>query len=533
MEFSGVSFRTADAIALRLGHAPDEPARQEAALLHTIAAAARDDGHTVMERGAAIAAAASLLGNSERNAAAALDAMLARGALSATGPDVGKPDLVAAEARLAASFADRLERMPGGWRIADDESPHDDDSGYAEIDAIGKASGIVFDPTQRTAIRNAVEAGVTVLTGGPGTGKTTIVKAICDLAERRGQSVALMSFTGKAAKRLSEATGRKATTIHRYLRFVPGQGFLGPATADDLVIVDEASMLDVPLADDLVSRLAPSARILMVGDVDQLPAIGPGNVLGDLADAGAVPVFRLMIIHRTDDASGIPLLAKAIREGSEDLPFDRVTTRMIERWSPGDISDWVRAHFERYRGRADEFQVLAPIKAGSAGVEALNGVIARVIRGDASSHGYVIERENYDMCAGDRIIWTVNDREMGLFNGEIGTLVAVTRGGGAIVEFNGERFTIVRERVSAGVFMLSYVLTVHKFQGSEAPVIIFITDFGASSMLYRRLIYTAVSRARNTVAVVGQPPALAAGVARHDDEGRRTSLGRLLREALA
>ena len=517
-EFTGVGFRAADAIALRLGHAPDSPARFEAALLYVVSLAVRD-GHTIVARSAAVADTAELLEADRTAVKTALERLIDRAALSLVQEypaDVARPDLARAESFLADAFS-RLLARPADDDILDE----------AAIDALGEQAGLIFDPTQRTAIANALERGLTVLTGGPGTGKTTIVRAICDLAEARDLKFALVSFTGKAAKRLSEATGRPASTIHRYLRATPGGGFSGPESEDDIVIVDEVSMLDVLLAQELVSWLAPGARLILVGDVDQLPAIGPGNVLGDLVETARVPVFRLSIIHRTDAESGIPRLARAINEGSTDLPFDGRTTRFTERADGNAVAEGLAEHFTRYRERAEEFQVLTPIKAGPAGAENLNGVISRALRGD-NPRGRAIVREHYEMRAGDRIIWTVNDRDLGLFNGEIGTLIEVTSIGGAIVEFNGEHYKIGPERVMADIFSLSYALTVHKAQGSEFPIVLVVVDAGAHVMLARRLLYTAVSRARDTVAILGQPAALARAVRHHEALGRRTALGALL-----
>ena len=518
-EFAGTGFRAADAIALRLGHAPDSPARLGAALLHVVTLAVRD-GHTIIARETVIADTVALLDADPTAVTAALDLLIARrGLVPVDGlpGELARPDLARAERSLTVAFSRLLARPPAD-AVVDDE----------DLATLETRAGITFDPTQRVAIANSLERGLTVLTGGPGTGKTTIVRAICDLAEERDLTFALVSFTGKAAKRLSEATGRPASTIHRYLRAVPGGGFSGPEYEADIVIVDEVSMLDVTLAEELVSWLSPAVSLILVGDVDQLPAIGPGNVLGDLTSTPGVPVFRLSIIHRTAAESGIPTLARAINEGASDLPFDSRTTRFIERAGGAEVAEWIRSTFERYRERADEFMVLTPIKAGPAGAAQLNGIIAPMVRGTAVP-GRAIVREHYDMRAGDRIIWTVNDRELGLFNGEIGTLIEVTSIGGAVVEFGGERYRIGPERVIADIFSLAYALTVHKGQGSEFPIVLVVVDAGAHVMLARRLLYTAVSRARDSVAIIGQPAALARAVRRHDALGRRTALGHLLR----
>jgi exodeoxyribonuclease V alpha subunit len=402
-----------------------------------------------------------------------------------------------------------------------------------EIAALEVTAGLTFDPTQRAALAGALSAGVTVLTGGPGTGKTTLVRSICDLADERGLSLALMSFTGKASKVLSEATGREATTIHRYLRFVPGQGFTGPEVAAKVVIVDEVSMLEVTLAATLARYLRADTQLILVGDVDQLPAIGPGNILGDLVETPGLPVFRLDTIHRTAASSGIPHLARAINAGETDLEpyFDRSTTRFVAAANATAVEAWIRNHFSRYRDRVEEFQVLAPMKKGTAGVNNLNRVIAGIIRDEAAGPGRALERETYDLRAGDRIIWSQNDKDLGLFNGEIGTLLEVLPGHGALVEFEGTTYKVPSEKV--GNFDLAYALTVHRYQGSQQRTIIVVMDgslaHGQALHLYsRRLFYTAVTRARSTVAIVGQARVVRDAVARHEDTRRRTMLPALL-----
>jgi exodeoxyribonuclease V alpha subunit len=517
VDFSGVGFRTADTIALGLGRSPDDPGRLEAALFHVIDAAVRE-GHTVTPRSLAVTEAARLIAH-EPELPTAIERLLDRGVVTASEspPGVGRRALLTAEAHLAAVMTRLIARPPDQASIAAAER---------EVSGLELVYGITFDPTQRAAVVGALERGLTIITGGPGTGKTTIVRAICDLAEESGASLALMSFTGKAAKRLSESTGREATTIHRYLHFVPEKGFLGPDDPADIVIVDEVSMLDVVLADELAAWLLPATRLILVGDVDQLPAIGPGDVLGDLVGTAGVPVFRLETIHRTDEASGIPRLAHAVNAGWTSLPFDGRTTRFLRRDRGEDIAAWIHDYFVRYRSRIAEFQVLAPMKKGPAGVENLNALIARAVRGEASTHGPTIERDGLSMCADDRIIWMVNDRELGLFNGQVGRLLAVLPGGGARVEFDGEAHQVPPEKV--GSFALAYALTVHRAQGSEFPIVLVIVDASARILLSRRLLYTAVSRAREKVAIIGQPAAVSAAVARHDLRRRRTTLRYLL-----
>jgi exodeoxyribonuclease V alpha subunit len=455
----------------------------------------------------------------------ALERLIGLGAMTRTElsgtTGISRADIAEAERTLAETLRG-LMAQPATEPATDDE-----------IAALEIKAGLTFDPTQRAALAGSLAAGVTVLTGGPGTGKTTLVRSICDLADARGLSLALMSFTGKASKVLSEATGREATTIHRYLRFVPGQGFTGPDAAARVVIVDEVSMLEVGLAATLARYLRADTQLILVGDVDQLPAIGPGNILGDLVDTPGIPVYRLAIIHRTAASSGIPHLARAINAGETDLEpyFDRSTTRFVAAANAAAVEAWIARHFARYRDRVEEFQVLAPMKKGTAGVTNLNRVIAGIIRDEAALSGRALERDAYDLRAGDRIIWSQNDKDLGLFNGQIGTLREVLPGRAALVEFEGTSYRVPSEKV--GNFELAYALTVHRYQGSQQRTVIVVMDgslaHGQALHLYsRRLFYTAVTRARSTVAIVGQSRVVREAVSRHEDTRRRTMLPALL-----
>lgn len=513
-EIFGVAFKTADGLARGLGRDFAAPERAEAAVLQALRDGASDEGHITMPENILTAATTALASIEPIAVRAAISRLEAAGEILRTKVPAGLalPRLVAAESLIATKIRSLTS-------FVDAEAVTID---AAEIDEVEAGQGIVFDPSQRRAIKGSLEEHVTVITGPPGTGKTTIVRAILALAERRGMSIALVSPTGRAAKRLSEATGHPASTIHRWLRYdPPNASFAGPEVLPDLLVVDEASMLDSPLAARLLGPLPAYTRLLLVGDIDQLPAIGPGNVLGDLIASPSVNVFRLATLHRTERGSGIPELANQIRTGVRHPSYDRATTRFVPRETTAEIADWIALRVGQHASRANEIQVLCPMKKGPAGTQALNKRIQDILN-PARPGERTLHREGFDLRIGDRILVTGNDKENGIYNGDICYLRAIAEDGELTIDLDGAP-KILPPDAGQG-FNLGYAMTVHKAQGSEFEVVIIPMHPSAYMLLERRNLYTAVARARRTVAIVGTEKAISMAIGHFEPMARQTLL---------
>jgi exodeoxyribonuclease V alpha subunit len=409
------------------------------------------------------------------------------------------------------------------------------------------ADGPVLDTAQQAAVDAALRSGVSVLTGGPGTGKSRTVAAVLELATRAGKTVALAAPTGRAAKRLEELCGVPASTLHRLLGAqarMDGEdlsftgGFARGADwplDEDVIVVDETSMLDVELADALLEACADGTHLLLVGDAAQLPSIGPGRVLGDLIDSGAIPTTELTTLYRQAEGGAIARLAAAVRAG--DLPAvpDDPTHEVVivAARDGGDaarrVVQLVTDSIPRALGiNADSIQVVTPVHRGPAGTQSLNAVLkAQLNPGRSGSSG-----PRFDV--GDRVVATANhlDAEpVGYANGEVGVVVGLGDSGAVTVEF-ASGLAEVRGRALADL-LHGWAITVHRAQGSEFPAVVAVLPAEAGGMLSRPLVYTALTRAQRHLSVVhAAGPRLAHAVRHVGARPRRTDLGRALAENL-
>ena len=381
-----------------------------------------------------------------------------------------------------------------------------------------------LSPEQKKAIQTALNHPVSVLTGGPGTGKTTAIRALIAVLESGGKKYALASPTGRAAKRLSQTAERPASTIHRLLGFVPGEGFkhnLEKPLAIDLLVVDEASMLDLLLANHLLKALKPGTHLLLVGDIDQLPSVGAGDVLRDVITSGCVPVSRLKQIFRQKPGSHIIMNAHRINQGTMPLfPDDSQDFFLFPAESSQEAGTWVEeVVVNRIQAKfgfdpLEDVQVLAPMHRGPAGVTALNQRLQSVLnpsslmKPEKSLFGQTFR-------LGDKVMQIQNHYIKEVFNGDIGKLVGLDSIEQTLtVDMEGRRVSY--EWSEADQLVLAYCVSVHKAQGSEFPAIVIPLVTSHYMMLQRNLIYTAITRARQVCVLVGSKRALSIGV--HSDK---------------
>ncbi len=421
----------------------------------------------------------------------------------------------------------------------------------AAVAELEREEDIRFSERQREAILAAVTDGCMVLTGGPGTGKTTAVRGMAELLERMGSRIALAAPTGRAAKRLSELTGREAKTVHRLLEVVysaDGMAFArnrnNPLEAD-AVIVDETSMIDVSLMASLLEAMKMGARLILVGDPDQLPSVGPGTVLGDIVKSGTVPVVRLEEIFRQARESDIVMNAHAVNRGEMPrLSHNKKDFFFLNRAS-ADVFDtvaslWARRLPENMGIDPADIQVITPSRQQANGVTALNPVLRDVLNPPApgkkeKTWGGVTYRE------GDRvmqvrndydIVWNGVDGGVGVFNGDMGVIRRINTAAETVtVEFPDK--TCDYAFGSLGELEHAYAVTVHKAQGSEFRAVIFVADLVRSRLLNRNLFYTAMTRARELFIIVGSPDSVAAMVNNRQKLRRYSGLLMRLRAAAA
>ena len=544
-DVEGIGFVTADRIAQNVaGFEADSAARLRAGVLYALSSANAEYGHTYLPRERLIAYAASILGAPEDPVSDALDSLIETGEAVCQLVEDREGIFLPWVQRMENGIAERLIRLC----VRPVENP------FLDFAAVQAEKEVALSHQQRSAVEAAMREGALVITGGPGTGKTTIIRFITELMDAMGLTVALTAPTGRAAKRMTEATGADAKTLHRLLEYVPGEGFLKNQDDPlfyDMIIVDEMSMVDVPLMAALLKAVPEGTRLIMVGDADQLPPVGPGEVLRDIIDSDTVPVVRLTEIFRQAGRSMIVANAHRINGGEapyldspesdfrfEELPGqDRILNRILELVShPG-------AELPTGEPLLD-VQVLAPMKKGVLGVYNLNARLQAVLNPPAPDKreqpfGETVFRE------GDRIMQMKNDYKVqwtkqarfggteegtGAFNGDLGTVFSIDPGSRIMrVLFDDNRLAAF-DFSQLEELGLAYCISIHKSQGSEFPIVILPMFGGASPMLTRNLLYTAVTRARKQAVLIGRRDAVAAMVNNNRTNRRYTALRERLTE---
>ncbi|GAB4567671.1 MAG: ATP-dependent RecD-like DNA helicase [Anaerolineae bacterium] len=560
----GIGFLTADKIARNLGIAPDSPQRAAAGVAYVLSQLA-DEGHVYVPRDKLVQEASALLEIDEERIAAAIRDLVAEEMVHVEAlSSLRLPSLAADEGPLAREASPVWETGEDAvyltpfyygeigvtgrlWHLLSAEGDRlacfQSFDWEAAFTAVAQATGLSLAEAQREAVRTALTHRVSVLTGGPGTGKTTSLQTIIRLLDWKGRTYALASPTGRAAKRLSEATGRDAKTIHRLLEFKPGEGMTFQRNQDrpldvDMVIVDEASMLDVLLANHLLKAIPAGAHLLLVGDVDQLPSVGAGNVLRDIIDSGVVPVVRLQTIFRQEEGSFIIVNAHRIRRGQMPILDNRraqdfflFKTEDPER-AAQLVVELVQTRIPRRFGLApDEIQVLSPMHRGQIGVGQLNALLQQALNPPSPRKPErLIGGRAFRL--GDRVMQIRNNYEKDVYNGDLGRVVAMDLEDQVmVVDFDGRR--VEYDFLELDELVHAYAISVHKAQGSEFPAVVIPILPQHYVMLQRNLLYTAVTRARRLVVLVGTPRAIAIAVRNNRVEERHSLLAERLRLAAA
>lgn len=510
----GIGFATADGIAQRMGLAQDSLVRVRAGLSHVLAEAT-GQGHCGLPRPQLLEAAAGLLGVGSERIEEALRLELEDGTLIedtlAGEPAVFLGWLFHCERNIAAM----LRTLKAGalpWAAID--------AGKA-VPWVERKVGITLADSQREALRQALRSKALVITGGPGVGKTTLVNSILAVLRAKDVRILQAAPTGRAAKRMTEATGLEAKTIHRLLEIDPATGgFQRDETRPldcELLVIDEMSMVDVPLMYALLRAVPPTAALLMVGDVDQLPSVGPGRVLGDIIEGGLVPVVRLTEVFRQAATSRIITNAHRINAGQ--LPLLP---------APGETSDfvWVDAPAPEQTARAvvdlvaralprelgcdplRDIQVLCPMNVGGVGARALNVELQRALN---ANPGPRVERFGTAFGVGDKVMQVVNDYDKDVFNGDVGYVVSLDPSAETLGVSVDGREVLYRFDELDGL-MLAYASSIHKSQGSEYPIVVLPLTLQHQMMLRRNLLYTGVTRGKRLVVLVGDKRACAVAV---------------------
>ena len=543
----GVEFAVTDAIALSMGFGGDDPCRLDAAVLYELSHNLHN-GHVFLPREKLVTATAQLIGVEPDAVELALDKLIERFAVvekpiaNVTGCYL--PRLYQAETFVAQRLLE-LVKTPVEKLTRVDKT----------IGDIEKEQGVSYAPLQRQAVELAADSGVLLLTGGPGTGKTTSLRGIVTLYERMGLDVALLAPTGRAAKRLGEVTGADAQTIHRALGMsyneMTGQTVFRKNANDPLeahaVIVDEVSMVDIELMRSLLEALRPGCRLVLVGDPDQLPSVGPGNVLGDMLRSGVIPAVSLTQVFRQAEQSAIIRNAHAVNQGEPPrLDNGQGDFFFLCRRSPDRLVQTVvelcRERLPRNMGiPTEQIQVLSPTRKGACGTAALNRALQAALNPPAAGRR---QKQWGDVTfrMGDRVMQTRNNYDViwekddgtagsGIFNGDVGVIQDIDPSGELIViRFDDRTATYTADMLAQ--LDMAYAITVHKSQGSEYPAVILTAAPAAPTLMVRGVLYTAITRARRLLILVGDDTVPGEMAANDRQQRRYSGLRRRLKEGL-
>ena len=512
-DIRGIGFKSADQIAEKLGIEKTAMIRARAGIGYALTEA-MDEGHCGLPLTQLVPMAVKLLEVPPEIIETALDLELQDGEVVADAIDSERCIFLAGLHRAERAIAERLRTLGAGelsWPSIDADKA---------IPWVETKVGITLAASQRKAVRVALQSKVSVITGGPGVGKTTLVNSILKILSVKGVRIALAAPTGRAAKRLNETTGLEAKTIHRLLEVDPMHGGFrrndGHPLECDLLVIDETSMIDVPLMNALLKAVPDHAGLILVGDVDQLPSVGPGQVLADIIASGAVPVVRLTEVFRQAAKSRIIVNAHRINQGLMPEWAQNPTSdfHFIECADPEDgVAKILHIVRERIPARYHldpirDIQVLCPMNRGGLGARALNIDLQEALNPGGELR---VERFGWTFAVGDKVMQVQNDYDRDVYNGDLGVIGGIDpETSEMVIDFDGREVTYGFGELDE--IVLAYATTIHKSQGSEYPAVVIPLTTQHYPMLQRNLLYTAVTRGKRLVVVVGQRKALAIAV---------------------
>ena len=513
-----LSFFTADKIGKGLGIVADDTRRLRGALLTAVKIYA-EMGHVFATEDQAIKMASRISGVDERHFAEEIANLVADGRLIRSRDGIYLPVYYKAEKGAAQKLASLIASC----------KPFEKSGTVARTDRDGhKLSG-----DQLNAINTVMYSPVTVITGGPGTGKTTAVKGIIDSLEQQGKDIILAAPTGRAAKRMSDLTGREATTLHRLLGYRPTMGYKNKKLQTDILIIDEGSMLEQVMFNHLLQAVAPGTKIVIVGDTDQLPPIGAGDVLRNLIESGTVPVVRLNENFRQAEGSMIAHNANSIRQGIVPKAGKQKDFEILLEDSASKVHATLMKVIketipEKYGVLPRDIQVVSPQQEGPLGTKLLNVEIQQAV----NPEGPCVRRGAKILRVGDRVMQTSNSSQRNVYNGETGWISEVDILNQAVEVTFTDGKTLWYDRKDLGQLSLAYAITVHKMQGSETDFMVMPLILSHRLLLYRNLLYTAVSRARKLCVIVADEKALTEAVSNDSPVRRNSNFGERLRDLI-
>ena len=522
----GIGFKTADGIAGKMGYGKNDARRCRSGILYTLGQLS-DEGHVYAEREQLVQAACTLLEADAAPVCEALERMILSEELITEQEAIYLPAFYHAECGAARRLKE-LAESAGRTLFTTELDPG----------VLTAETGIDYDDVQLAAIRQAVTSKVMVLTGGPGTGKTTTTQGIIAALKHMGLRILLAAPTGRAAKRMSEATGMEAKTIHRLLEFNPKDGYKrndeNPLEGDAL-IVDECSMIDIILMNNLMKAIPSSMRVVFVGDIDQLPSVGAGNVLRDIIESEKIPVIRLTRIFRQAQTSRIVMSAHAINQGrfpdtsnGKQTDFFFIQQEEPEKVAE-DIVNLVKSRLPKaYSQRVSNIQVLTPMQRGVVGAANLNMALQNAL----NPSQIALNRGGYSFRQGDRVMQLRNNYDKDVFNGDLGYVESVDMEERTLL-VNFEERLVEYEASELDELTLAYATTIHKSQGSEYPIVVMPVLMTHYVMLQRNLIYTGITRAKKICVLIGTKKALSFAIRNMSVLKRNTKLKERLNPELA